>query len=70
MGGPRRDPILRDEITLRSIRLDPTLSAYGTTLKGDTKRSSRLSLGDAAALMVLKSVPTSNGLDVVLSSFP
>uniref|UniRef100_A0A7S2MTU8 Uncharacterized protein n=1 Tax=Helicotheca tamesis TaxID=374047 RepID=A0A7S2MTU8_9STRA len=70
VGGPRRDPILRDEITMRSIRLDPTISVYGTTLKGDSKRSSRLSMGDAAALMALQSVKTSNGLDLVLSSFP
>jgi hypothetical protein len=48
INGPRRAPILRDEYTQRSIRLSPT--ALPRT------RTSRLSLGDAAALLALRTL--------------
>mmetsp|Transcript_9857 Transcript_9857/g.14671 ORF Transcript_9857/g.14671 Transcript_9857/m.14671 type:complete len:550 (-) Transcript_9857:50-1699(-) len=49
VGGPRRDPILREEYVLRSVRLDPAFK-FGPK---DSARSSRLAVGEAAALMAM-----------------
>eukprot|EP00814_Leptocylindrus_danicus_P022365 CAMPEP_0116043236 /NCGR_PEP_ID=MMETSP0321-20121206/26220_1 /TAXON_ID=163516 /ORGANISM="Leptocylindrus danicus var. danicus, Strain B650" /LENGTH=438 /DNA_ID=CAMNT_0003523975 /DNA_START=266 /DNA_END=1579 /DNA_ORIENTATION=- len=49
VGGPRRDPILREEYVLRSVRLDPAFK-FG---RKDSARSSRLAVGEAAALMAM-----------------
>jgi hypothetical protein len=76
VGGPLRDPVLCEEYTLRSIRLDPTfatwVSASGTTSASKSSslmvRSSRHSVGQAAALMALGKVEASSGWDVCLSS--
>eukprot|EP00586_Coscinodiscus_wailesii_P023609 CAMPEP_0172493222 /NCGR_PEP_ID=MMETSP1066-20121228/24585_1 /TAXON_ID=671091 /ORGANISM="Coscinodiscus wailesii, Strain CCMP2513" /LENGTH=519 /DNA_ID=CAMNT_0013263271 /DNA_START=203 /DNA_END=1762 /DNA_ORIENTATION=+ len=48
INGPRRSPILRDEYTQRSIRLTP--------VPLPRTRTSRLSLGDAAALLALRTL--------------
>jgi len=70
IGGPRRDPILRDEYTMRSIRIDPILSLSGNAMLSSTTRSSRLSLGNAAARMALATLtPTLvDDIDVCLTS--
>lgn len=68
VGGPRRDPVLRDEYTMRSVRIDPTISISGNAMMGSATRSSRLSLGAAAAQMALRAVPLSDGIDVCLTS--
>lgn len=49
VGGPRRDPILREEYVMRSVRLDPAFK-FGSK---DSARSSRLAVGEAAALMAV-----------------
>jgi len=68
VGGPRRDPQIRDEYTMRSVRVDPTISASGTAMMGSTTRSSRLAVGEAAARVASKSAPLEEGSDVFLTS--
>lgn len=69
VGGPRRDPILRDEYTNRAIRLDPSITVFASpTLQSKTK-SSRLSIGEAASLLALKVIPSSSSdTDVCIAS--
>lgn len=57
VGGPRRDPILREEYILRGVRMDPVIA----NADDDSViiRSSRLSVGEAAALIVCNNL--SNG---------
>jgi len=68
IGGPRREPVLCEEYAMRSVRVDPTLSVSGNTLKSSNSRTSRLSVGEAAARIALGSVSAADGLDVFLSS--
>ena len=68
VGGPRRDPQIRDEFLMRSVRIDPTTSATGGAMMGSTTRSSRLSLGDAAARLAIGSASLADGSDVFLTS--
>jgi len=68
MGGPRRDPELCEEYSMRTIRVDPTLSLSGNLMMGKTTRSSRHAVGEAAALITLGRVPVQPGLDVCVSS--
>lgn len=64
MGGPRRDPTVREMYTLRSVRIDPTVSG------GDTgSKTNRLSMGEAASRLGLGKVASSPKMDVSLSSF-
>jgi hypothetical protein len=54
---------------MRSVRIDPTISASGTAMMGSTTRSSRLTLGEAAARLALGSnIPLAEGSDVFLTS--
>lgn len=68
VGGPRRDPILRDEYTNRSIRLDSSIAIYANPALQSKTKSSRLSVGEAASLLALKVVPSSKDLDVCIAS--
>ncbi len=68
LGGPRKYPVLRDEYTMKAIRIDPTISVSGNTMMGDSSRSSRLSVGEAAVRMATKSVDISGNLDVCITS--
>ena len=69
LGGPKKLPELCEEYLMRSVRIDPTLSISGNLmLSGETTRSSRHAIGEAAALMALERVPVQPGLDVSLSS--
>jgi hypothetical protein len=68
VGGPRRDPELCEEYSMRAIRVDPTLSISGNLMMGKTTRSSRHAVGEAAVLMTLGKVPVQSGLDVCISS--
>ncbi|KAL7575726.1 hypothetical protein ACA910_003060 [Epithemia clementina (nom. ined.)] len=69
IGGPKKFPELCEEYLMRTVRVDPTLSVSGNImLSGQTTRSSRHAVGEAAALMALEKVPTQPGLDVSLSS--
>jgi hypothetical protein len=67
VGGPRRYPILRDEYTMRSIRIDPTIAMSGNVIENDT-RSSRFSVGEAAVRMATKNINVDDGTDVCLTS--
>ena len=58
--------MLCEEYTMRSIRMDPSLSVSGNT--GIGTRSSRHAVGEAAALIALKELPVSDDLDVCVSS--
>lgn len=69
VGGPRRYPVLRDEYTMRSVRIDPILSISGNAmLTGGETRSSRLSVGEAAVRMAMKTLNIDDGTDVCLTS--
>jgi len=68
MGGPRRDPVVREMYTERSIRVDPTVSVSGNVLSGEGTKTNRLSVGEAASRLALNKV-VSKG-DVSLSSYP
>jgi len=75
VGGPRKDATLCEEYTLRSVRMDPTLSVLSkSSLGGNLEiRSSRHAIGQAAALLATQTLPitiTTNDeeLDVVVSS--
>lgn len=58
--------MLCEEYTMRSIRMDPSLSVTGGT---SGARSSRLAVGEAASLLVSGKVPISTpNLDVCVSS--
>eukprot|EP00578_Thalassiosira_sp_NH16_P000713 CAMPEP_0181138690 /NCGR_PEP_ID=MMETSP1071-20121207/34380_1 /TAXON_ID=35127 /ORGANISM="Thalassiosira sp., Strain NH16" /LENGTH=574 /DNA_ID=CAMNT_0023225541 /DNA_START=116 /DNA_END=1841 /DNA_ORIENTATION=+ len=65
MGGPRRDPTVREMYTQRSVRIDPTVAGGDATAK-----SNRLALGEAASRLGLGRVDTpAEKMDVSLSSF-
>jgi hypothetical protein len=70
VGGPKRIPDLCEEYTMRSVRVDPTLSVSGNLMMGSSTRSSRHAVGDAAALLALGKVKVEarEGLDVCVSS--
>lgn len=68
MGGPRRDPTVREMYTQRSVRIDPTIAG------GDMgSKTNRLALGEAASRLGLGKVDCSSSsntmVDVSLSSF-
>jgi hypothetical protein len=66
-GGPRKDAMLCEEYTMRSVRMDPSLSVSGNI--GTGTRSSRHAVGEAAALIALQELPVSaSNLDVCVSS--
>ena len=67
VGGPQRNPEFCEEYQMRSVRVDPTLSVAGNVVMRKTTRSSRHSVGEAAALLLLDKVP-GVGLDLCLSS--
>jgi len=71
VGGPKRDPTVREMYTLRSVRIDPTVSAAGNVLSGSDSsvRSNRLAVGEAASRLSLGKLSSKAGLDVSLSSF-
>lgn len=68
VGGPLKEPELCEEYYTRSIRVDPTVSVSGNIMMGETTRSSRHAVGEAAALMALERLTASGGLDVCLTS--
>lgn len=68
VGGPRKYPVLRDEYTMRGVRIDPSKTASGNQMMGENSRSSRLAVGEAAVRMANKSVNVKGGADVCLTS--
>jgi hypothetical protein len=67
VGGPQRNPEFCEEYCTRSVRIDPTLSVTGNFMMGKSTRSSRHSVGEAAAL-ILQNKVHATGLDLCLSS--
>ncbi len=71
MGGPRREPVVRDMYTMRSIRIDPTISVSGNVIAGGSK-TNRVAIGAMASRLGMKKIDVtkkSGGVDVSLSSF-
>ena len=70
VGGPRKIPELCEEYTMRSVRVDPTLSVSGNMMMGRNTRSCRHVVGEAAALLASGqlSISGDGDLDVCLSS--
>ena len=71
-GGPQKEPQLCEEYTMRSIRVDPTVSVSGNIMMGATTRTSRHAVGQAAALLALEKIvvpkDTSSDLDICVTS--
>ncbi|CAB9522768.1 expressed unknown protein [Seminavis robusta] len=67
VGGPQRNPEFCEEYMTRSVRIDPTLTVTGNVMMGKNTRSSRHSVGEAAARILLDKV-SATGLDLCLSS--
>lgn len=68
VGGPRKYPVFRDEYLMRSIRVDPSKTVSGNSMLGESSRSSRLAVGEAAVKMATNSVNIKSGIDVCLTS--
>lgn len=67
VGGPLRNPEFCEEYRTRSVRIDPSLTVTGNVMMGKNTRSSRHSVGEAAAL-ILQGKVEATGLDLCLSS--
>ena len=69
MGGPRRDPVVRDMYTTRSVRVDPTIAGSLASGNGASK-TNRLNVAEAAARLGLGRIRgPGGGMDVSLSSY-
>lgn len=70
IGGPRREPKLREEYTTRAVRLDSSEAVLSNANLRSRTRSSRLSVGAAAAILATKvhTTASSSSLDVCLAS--
>ena len=69
MGGPRRDPVLRDMYTMRSVRMDPTIfsstkssssSTSSSSSEGMTFKSNRLAIAEAVARLSMGTIDCMN----------
>mmetsp|Transcript_6467 Transcript_6467/g.9328 ORF Transcript_6467/g.9328 Transcript_6467/m.9328 type:complete len:554 (-) Transcript_6467:103-1764(-) len=69
VGGPQKNPIICEEYTRRTVRIDPTLSITGNQMMGASTESCRHAVGEAAALILLDKVQAENGIDVCVSSY-
>ncbi|KAL7428051.1 hypothetical protein ACHAXH_003897 [Discostella pseudostelligera] len=82
MGGPKRDPIVRDMYTQRSVRVDPTIfsstssSSSSSSGGGMTFKSNRLAVAEAVSRLGMGKIESigkddtrTTTLDVSLSSF-
>ena len=49
-GGPRRDPVISEEYTMRNVRVDPFLVS-GNVMASTSRRTCRHAVGEAAALI-------------------
>jgi len=70
VGGPRRDVELCEVWQRRDIRIDPTISMSGNKMMGTSTKTSRLAIGEAAALLACGIVPVRDDLDICVSSLP
>lgn len=67
-GGPRRDPVITEEYTMRSIRVDPFLVS-GNVMASTSRRACRHAVGKAAALLATGSLVALTD-DISISSQP
>jgi hypothetical protein len=51
VGGPRRDPVITEEFTMRNVRVDPFILS-GNTMSSSSARSCRHAVGEVSALIV------------------
>jgi len=51
VGGPRKDPMITEEYTMRNVRVDPFVFS-GNTMASSSSKACRHSVGEAAALIV------------------
>lgn len=78
MGGPRRDPVVRDMYAMRSVRIDPSFTGGGGSGEGGMGyRSNRLTLAEATARLglgrIISTTTTLNPakmMEISVSSFP
>lgn len=56
VGGPRRDPVVAEEYTMREVRVDPFVFT-GNTMASFFSKSSRHAVGEAAALIATGTIP-------------
>ncbi len=84
MGGPKRDPVLRDMYTMRSVRIDPTIfstsssssSSSSSSPSGMTFKSNRLTVAELVSQLgmgkidrMISDATSTTSLDITLSSF-
>ncbi len=55
VGGPRRDPVVTEEYTMRTVRVDPFVVS-GNIMASSSRKASRHSVGELAALLVTGSL--------------
>mmetsp|Transcript_16378 Transcript_16378/g.46848 ORF Transcript_16378/g.46848 Transcript_16378/m.46848 type:complete len:516 (-) Transcript_16378:1020-2567(-) len=68
VGGPRRDPVITEEYTMRTVRVDPFLVS-GNVMTSSSRKSCRHAVGEAAALLATGCLKTLSE-DVSISSQP
>ncbi len=56
VGGPRRDPIITDEYTMRAVRVDPFVFS-GNVMASSSSKTCRHCVGEAAALFATGQLP-------------
>jgi hypothetical protein len=66
VGGPRRDPVVTEEYTMRNVRVDPFVVS-GNIMASLSRKASRHSVGEAAALLATGSLKAISE-DVSISS--
>lgn len=67
-GGPRRDPVIAEEYTMRNVRVDPFLVS-GNVMASSSRRACRHAVGAAAALLGTGSLEAISD-DISISSQP
>mmetsp|Transcript_19418 Transcript_19418/g.42205 ORF Transcript_19418/g.42205 Transcript_19418/m.42205 type:complete len:545 (+) Transcript_19418:209-1843(+) len=62
IGGPRREPVITEEYTMRTVRVDPFVVSGNVMGSSSQLKSCRHSVGESAALFATKklSIPTSS----------
>ena len=56
VGGPRRDPVITEEYTMRNVRVDPFVLS-GNTMTSSSSRACRHAVGEASALIATGAIP-------------
>jgi hypothetical protein len=56
VGGPRREPVITEELTMRNVRIDPFVVS-GNVMASSSLKSCRHAVGEAAALLATGTIP-------------